>query len=103
MVIIDEDGREIYEESWDLTYNLKRYAPPHAYRYGLALANSPRYRPARGEVTTRYRKRSARQLRCLQLTIERLQKNLNIKYCYGKGVTQTDFFLLKMPCSHHLL
>jgi hypothetical protein len=28
MVIIDEDGREIYEESWDLTYNLKRYAPP---------------------------------------------------------------------------
>ena len=93
MIVVDEQGKEIYANEWDLTYNLKGYAP-HTYKYGLALANTPKYRPARGEVKTRYRKRSAKQLGCLQLLIRRLQRNLNIKYFYSKGVTQTDLLLL---------
>ena len=56
MVVVDEQGKEIYANEWDLTYNLKGYAP-HTYKYGLALANTPKYRPARGEVKTRYRKK----------------------------------------------
>jgi hypothetical protein len=92
MVVVDEQGNQIYANEWDLTYNLKGYAP-HTYKYGLALANTPKYRPARGEVKTKYR-RSAKQLGCLQLLIKRLQKNLNIKYFYSKGPTQTDLLLL---------
>jgi hypothetical protein len=61
MLVVDEKGNQIYAKEWDLTYNLKGYAP-HTYKYGLALANTPKYRPARGEVKTKYRRKARNNL-----------------------------------------
>ena len=93
MLVVDEQGNQIYEKKWDLTYSLKEYAP-QTYKYGLALAKTPKYRPARGEVKTKYRRRNVKQLGCLQLLIRRLQKNLSSISIPRDPLKQTFYFLI---------
>jgi len=49
ILVQDEDGKEVYAETLYLNYDLTKFEP-HTYRFGLKLANTPKYQPARGEV-----------------------------------------------------
>ena len=95
MLVQDENGKEIYAESWYLNYDLTKFKP-HTYKFGLKLANTPKYRPARGEVKIKYsnKKQKGTNLTSLQLKIRKLQKKFNICYWFCKGPTQTDLLLI---------
>ena len=79
MLVQEENGKEVFAESWYLNYGLTKFKP-HSYKFGLKLANSPKYRPARGEVKNKYSNKSkkGKNLTSLQLTIRKLQKKINI-------------------------
>ena len=60
------------------------------------MANTPKYRPARGEVKIKYSNKSKKgtNLTSLQLLIRKLQQRFNIHYWFCKGTTQTDLLLI---------
>ena len=53
MLVQDENGKEIFAESWYLNYDLTKFKP-HTYKFGLKIANSPK-------ISTR-KKRSKNQI-----------------------------------------
>ena len=40
--IQDENGKEVYAETWYLNYDLTKFEH-HTHRFGLKLANTPKY------------------------------------------------------------
>ena len=41
ILVQDEDGKEVYAETWYLNYDLTKFEP-HTYRFCLKLANTPK-------------------------------------------------------------
>ena len=87
ILVQDENGKEVYAET------LK----PHTYRFGLKLANTPKYQPARGKVKIKYLNKSnkGKNLTSLQLLIRKPQQRFNISYWFCKGPNQTDLLLIE--------
>ena len=44
ILVQNENGKEVYAETWYLNYDLTKFEP-HTYRFGLKLANTPKYQP----------------------------------------------------------
>jgi len=57
IMIQDDNGKEVFAETWYLNYDLTKFKP-HTYRFGLKLANTPKYRSATGEVKMKYSNKS---------------------------------------------
>ena len=94
MLIQDENGKQVFAQAWYLNYDLTKFKPCK-YKFGLKLANTPKYRPPRGEVKNKYTNKSkkGKNLTSLQLTIRKLEQKFNIRYWFCKGPTQTDLLL----------
>ena len=60
ILVQDENGKEVYAETWYLKYDLTKFKP-HTYRFGLKLANTPKYQPARGEAKIKYSNKSKKE------------------------------------------
>jgi len=95
ILVQDENGKVVYAETWYLNYDLTKFEP-HTYRFGLNLANTPKYQPARGEVKIKYsnKNKKGKNLTSLQLLIRKLQQKFNISYWFCKGPNQTDLLLI---------
>jgi len=95
ILIQDENGKEVYAVIWYLNYDLKKFEP-QTYRFGLKLGNTPKYRPARGEVKIKHsnENKKGKNLTSLQLLIRKLQQRFNIHYWFRKSPALTDLLLI---------
>ena len=93
MIIVDKSGEEVFAKKWDVKYDLRGY-DKGSYIFGLNLANTPKYRPARGKLGIKCNGRKGKYLYLVQHEIRKLQKQYKIRYWYVKGPCQTDLLLL---------
>jgi hypothetical protein len=93
MIIVNKSGEEVFSKKWDVKYDLREYNIG-SYIFGLRLANTPKYRPARGKLGIKYNSRKGKYLHFVQHEIRKLQKQYKVRYWYVKGPCQTDLLLL---------
>ena len=78
MLILSKSGEEVFEKKWNVKYDLRKYNE-ESYKFGLSLANTPKYRPARGKLGVKYNGRKGKYLHYIQHEIRKLQKQYKVR------------------------